>query len=264
MDQDLSRRRDAAIAIAQNAGRIGADFFRRRHELGVERKGHQDFVSIADREVELAIRKQLSDAFPDDGIVGEEHAPRPGTSGFTWVIDPIDGTTNFLNGISGWTIVLAGVRDGKTVVGVIHDPNMDETFAAMRGGGATLNGMALSLGGSRGLSDGTVGVGYSNRTSTEGIRRVIDALLDEGSMFYRNASGALSLAYVAAGRLLGYVEEHMNAWDCIAGQLIIEEAGGRVEPQDADDMILNGGRVVVGTPTVFPDLVRIADAAFRG
>ncbi len=248
--------------LVENAGEKALEYFRLRDSLDVETKGHQDFVSQADRNVELIIRDALANAFPADGIVGEEHSPVSGNSGFTWVIDPIDGTTNFLNGIPAWTVVLAGVQNGRTVIGVIFDPNSGETHSAMRGHGAFLNGRQLMLKPGRNLRDGTVGVGYSNRTSIEGIRRLVSMLLEEGTMFFRNASGALSLAYVASGRLLGYVEEHMNAWDCLAGQLIVEEAGGRVEVQDADWMIKHGGRVVTGAPAVFDDLVRIADKAF--
>lgn len=262
MENEIDALCASATAIVEVAGRKGKDYFLRRDELVTEQKGPQDFVSEADREVEHAIRARLGAEFPDDAIVGEEHGPTPGVSGFTWVIDPIDGTTNFINGIPAWTVVLAGVKDGRSVIGIIHDPMHGETYVATRGGGARLNGGTLWITGDRGLRDGTVGVGMSNRTSTVGIRHAIDALLSEGSLFYRNASGALSLAYVAAGRLLGYVEEHMNAWDCLAGQLIVEEAGGLVEPQNADDMIARGGRVVVGSSAVFPDLVRIADAAF--
>ena len=260
---DLRERMDIATEITLGAGELALEFFRRPDALRVDRKGHQDFVSQADREVELHIRAELARAFPEDTVVGEEGAPTPGTSGFSWVIDPIDGTTNFVNGIPAWTVVLAGVRNGRTEIGLIHDPNHGETFAAIRGGGATLNGATLRLAGDLGLADGTTGIGFSNRVGTAGAVRLVEAIFAEGGIFLRNASGALSLAYVAAGRLLGYVEEHMNAWDCLAGQLIVAEAGGGVEPQDADAMITRGGRVVVGAPCVFDDLVRIADAAFR-
>ena len=92
---------------------------------------------------------------------------------------------------------------------------------------------------------------------------VVDALIKKGGVFYRNASGALMLAYVAGGRLLGYTEEHMNAWDCLAGQLLVKEAGGMIEVQDADEMIRRGGRVVVGIPSVFDQLVQISDSAYE-
>lgn len=248
--------------ICTEAGRLAMHYFENQNELVIDRKGHQDFVSQADREVEALTRRLLQDAFPDDGIVGEEDAPKPGSSGFTWVIDPIDGTTNFVNNIPAWTVVVAGVSDGKTQVGVIHDPCYGETYAALAGSGATLNDKPLSIDDPRSLSEGTVAIGYSNRVDDRGIVRLVTALVEEGAMFYRNASGALSLAYVASGRLLGYSEEHMNAWDCLAGQLIVAEAGGVVETQDADAMIADGGRVVVGTPAVFDRLLAISKEAF--
>lgn len=251
-----------AVEICKEAGETAVRYFRKRSELVVDKKGAQDWVSEADKNVEILIRDRLSAAFPKDGIVGEEHAPTVGTSGFVWVIDPIDGTTNFVNGLPAWTIVLAGVSAGQTQIGVIYDPIHDETFVAIRGHGATLNGAPMSVANDVDLASGTVAVGYSNRVEAANIVPVVAALIREGAMFHRNASGALSLAYVAAGRLLGYVEEHMNAWDCLAGQLLIEEAGGKVEDQNADDMIAHGGRVVVGTVPVFDRLRAIADTAW--
>ena len=259
----MTDRVEESVEISRQAGRLALKYFKDQDALVVDHKGHQDFVSQADKNVELLTRELIAQAFPEDGIVGEEYAPSPGTSGFTWVIDPIDGTTNFINGIPAWTVVLAGVQDGRTQVGVIHDPSLDETFVATKGKGATLNGEPLVLNDTRALSDGTVGVGYSNRVDDQGIIRLVNSLVHEGTMFYRNASGALSLAYVAAGRLLGYSEEHMNAWDCLAGQLIVAEAGGRVEIQDADSMIRDGGRVVVGTPMIFDRLLEISLTAFE-
>lgn len=251
-----------AIKACQDAGDLALSYFARVASLEIDRKGHQDWVSEADKDVETFLRARIEAEWPDDGIYGEEHGNKSGTSGFDWVIDPIDGTTNFVNGIPAWTIVLAGVSGLRTEVGVIHDPNVSETFAALRGEGATLNGAAITVAADADLADGTVAVGYSNRVPRESILPVVADLVARGAMFHRNASGALSLAYVAAGRLLGYVEEHMNAWDCLAGQLLIAEAGGCVEDQDAQEMIRQGGRVVVGTPQVFDTLQQICDAAW--
>lgn len=237
-------------------------YFSNRGDLIVDKKGSQDWVSEADRNVEAFIRQRIADEWPQDGIYGEEHDAKSGSSGFDWVIDPIDGTTNFVNGIPAWTIVLAGVSEGRTQLGVIHDPNADEIFVAVRGGGATLNNAKMRVATRVPLENGTVAVGYSNRVEARNIQPVIAALIERGAMFYRNASGALSLAYVAAGRLLGYLEEHMNAWDCLAGQLMVEEAGGRIETQDADEMIRIGGRVVVGAPEVFESLLTIANESW--
>lgn len=263
MTTDFSSRFELMNKLAVEAGVAAVRFFEEPGSLRVDRKGRQDFVSQADREVEEAIRRGVLRFFPEDGIVGEEGGVQEGASGFVWVIDPIDGTTNFINGIPAWTVVLAGVAENRTRIGVVHDPIHIETFAAMRGHGATLNGAPLNCSGGSDIADGTVGIGYSNRIPADGVLRFSRSLLDEGGMFLRNASGALSLAYVAAGRLLGYVEEHMNAWDCLAGQLIVEEAGGVVEDQDASAMIRDGGRVIVGAPEVYENLLELANRAFR-
>ena len=251
-----------SIRLCQSAGVLARDYFMHRDQLHVDQKGAQDWVSEADRKVESFIRERIAEAWPDDGIVGEEHDGTAGTSGFTWVIDPIDGTTNFLNGMPTWAIVLAGVSTGMTQLGVVHDPIYGETFSALRGSGSKLNGQRVRVTEGKSLDEGTVGVGYSNRIKPENVTAIVNALVVHGTMFNRNASGALSLAYVAAGRLLGYVEEHMNAWDCLAGQLLVTEAGGVVEDQNADEMIREGGRVIAGAPQVFDELKSIATPAW--
>ena len=258
----LEKKTEITIAIVKSAGALALKFFYDVANLNVERKGHQDFVSRADKEVELFIRAGLEKAFPDDGIVGEEHDTKTGNSGFTWVIDPIDGTTNFINGIPAWTIVLAGVCDDKTQIGIIFDACHDECFVAISGMGTRLNDTLLQKLSASSLADGSVGVGFSNRVTTRGVKKAVGKILDAGGVFHRNASGALSLAYVADGRLLGYTEEHMNAWDCLAGQLLVAEAGGGFEIQSADAMITQGGRVVVGAPGVFEALIAISDQAY--
>lgn len=254
-DRDVS----TAVQICREAGELALRYFRNRAALAVDSKGHQDWVTEADKNVEHLIRDRLSEEWPEDGIVGEEHGQTEGTSGFRWVIDPIDGTANFVNGMPVWCVILAGVFGGKTRIGVIHDPVHDETYVATLGGGAMLNGEPISVANGVPISSGTISVGYSNRREAENVVPVIRDLLHHGARFHRNASGGLTLAYVAAGRLLGYVEEHMNAWDCLAGQLLVREAGGSVEDQDAGVMIADGGRVIVGAPEVFNDLVAIAE-----
>lgn len=260
--EDLASRHAAALRIAAEAGGLALDYFRRRAELRIDVKGHQDFVTEADRRVELAVRAKLATAFPDDGIVGEEGAPQAGTSGFTWVIDPIDGTTNFINGIPQWCVILACVHGGRTVVGVVHDPVHDEMHHALLGGGAYCGEQPIRCSAAERLGDGTLGVGYSGRRGVGGITRLVALCCDSGTMFWRNGSGGLSLAYVATGRILGYVEEHMNAWDFLAGHLIVAEAGGRVEPVDAAEALARGGRVVVAAAGVFDAVQDLARRAF--
>ncbi len=259
----MEDRLKAAIAIAKSGGALALDYYRRLPTLEVVSKGLQDFVTEADQNVELHIRDLITAAFPDDGIVGEEHAPKTGTTGYRWVIDPIDGTSNFINAMPVWCVVIAIVKDDATQIGVIHDPVHDETFHAVKGAGAMLNDAPMRMPADAVISRGTISTGYCNRISKASLVAVIDAVVARDGVFHRNGSGALSLAYVAAGRLIGYLEGHMNAWDCLAGQLIIAEAGGRVEPQSADDMIVKGGRVVAGSAGIFDELVQIADATLH-
>jgi len=255
-------RLEFAVALAQKAGELGLDYFRRLETLTVTKKGHQDLVSEADRNVETLIRKELAASFPDDGILGEEHGVEEGTSGYTWVIDPIDGTANFVAGIPQWCVILACVYQGEVTVGVIHDPVCGETFRASLGGGAFLNGKPMKVSGSESLAEGSVGVGFNGRTAATDAINVVGAVVSKGGVFFRNASGGLMLAYTASGRLIGYVESHMNAWDCLAGMLLTREAGGKVMDQDINQALYHGARVVAGAPGVYPDLKEIADSSF--
>lgn len=255
-------RLDAAVRIVDAAAAVALDFFRDGDALEIDVKGRQDWVSNADRAVETHIRDALADAFPDDGIVGEEHGTVPGRSGRTWVIDPIDGTTSFVNGIPGWCVVLACVDETGASIGVIRDPVADETYIGARGRGATLNGRAIRASAATGVDQGSTAVGHNLRVQPAHTLALLDRLLRAGGVFYRCGSGALMLCYVAAGRLIGYCEPHMNAWDCVAALLIIQEAGGRVRGFDMERMLAAGGRVVAGGPDVYPVLLEMTDAAF--
>ncbi|GLS34732.1 inositol monophosphatase [Mesorhizobium tianshanense] len=251
-----------ATALAQRGGELGMQYFRQLETLTIESKGHQDLVSEADRNVETFIRQELAAQYPEDGVIGEEHAALVGGSGYTWVIDPIDGTANFLRGIPAWTVVIACVKDGVTVVGVIHEPSTGETFYGRRGGGAFLNNRAIKTSPTTSLTQGSVGTGFSNRREARNIANLIDLLLQEGGVFFRNASGALMLAYVASGRLLAYVEEHMNAWDCLAGMLLVEEAGGLVVTPDPKTVLEEGTLVIAGGKGVFDKVHALCKQAF--
>ena len=255
-------RLEFAKTLARDAGNKAAVYFRSIGDLVIESKGVQDMVSNADLEVETFVRERIHAAFPEDGIVGEEHGRVESKSGYTWVIDPIDGTANFVAGIPAWCVILACVHDDKTKIAAIYEPSHDELFWGALGEGAFVNDTRMSVSQSPGLNVGNTGVGMNGRTATDHAVRIVSLLVDRGGLFYRNASGGLSLSYVAAGRLIGYVESHMNAWDCLAGQLLIAEAGGKIENQSANDMLENGGRVVASGPNIFDELVAMADEAF--
>lgn len=259
----MSDRSQAAVEIARIGGALALEYFRRLDDLKIEDKGPQDFVSDADRAVEKHVRNLIAAAFPDDGVIGEEHEEKPSSSGYTWVIDPIDGTANFIAGIPAWTVVLAVVYEDQTHIGVIFDPVHDEMYLANRGEGAWLNGKKLVCPANRNLKRGSVSMGFSRKTAGAQTTAVITEIVARGGVFFRNASGALSLAYVSAGRLIGHIEGHMNAWDCLAGQLLVAEAGGTIENQSANEMLENGGRVIASSAGVFPELEQIANDIYK-
>ncbi len=262
MSDAITIRHTAAQGFARQAGELAQRYFNAFDRLTIDAKGHQDFVSEADRNVEALLREAIAGAFPDDAILGEEDDPKPGTSGFTWVLDPIDGTTNFIHGIPGWTVVIALVRQGECVAGVIHDAVHDEMHHAIRGKGAFCNDRPIRVLSGRSLQNGSLGVGYSGRVAEAGIINLVRLIVERGGIFYRNGSGALSLALVASGRLLGYVEEHMNAWDCLAGMLLVTEAGGRVELPDPATVLDQGCRVITATAELYDEVLALSEQAF--
>lgn len=258
-DISLDLRLAAAEAVAREAGSLARRFYEGRETLEIERKGAQDLVSRADREVETLIRARLAELFPSDGFVGEEHAHQivdPAKGGH-WVIDPIDGTWCFLNGINSWCVSLAYERAGRIEAGVIYDPMAGELFSARRGGGARMNGRPIAVLDSSSLGDGTISLGYSMRCPAREMLPLFEKLLASGGMYQRHGSGALGLAWTACGRLIGYLEPHMNSWDCLAGLLLIEEAGGFANDFLANDGLTKGNRVIAGPKGLKPELDRL-------
>lgn len=258
-DIDPLLRLAAAEAVTREAGSLARRFYEGRDNLVIEGKGAHDLVSKADREVETLIRDRLAAMFPDDGFVGEEHAHAlvAADRGGHWVIDPIDGTWCFLNGIGSWCVSVAYERAGVIEVGVIYDPIAGELFAAGRGGGARLNGQPIRVMDARSLGDGSISVGYSLRSEPDTMLPLFEKLLRSGGMYQRHGSGALGLAWTACGRLAGYVEPHMNSWDCLAGLLLVTEAGGFTNDFLANDGLTGGNPVVAGPEGLRAELERL-------
>ncbi|MBP1851580.1 inositol monophosphatase family protein [Rhizobium halophytocola] len=250
----------AATSLGPKAGALALGYFNRRDDLAVETKRDlHDVVSIADREVEQLIRTEIGRLFPEDGILGEEYGLEGGSSGFTWVIDPIDGTSPFVNGMPSWCVSIAVLQDGNPVIGVIFAPCFDELYTAMKGDGARLNGKPLVLDASRSVRNAVTGLGANNHVTPQVVAGIVERLLEGGGNFIRNGSGALMLAYVAAGRLVGYYEPYMHAWDCMAGFCLVAEAGGLCHPFPTQgDRLTKGAPVLAAGPGAFEDLRKIA------
>lgn len=258
-ENEMLARYQLACEIAKQGAEIAFDYYQRRDNLFIEHKGNdlQDVVSIADRAVEEIIRKLINDRFPQDGFFGEESGATTTSADCVWVVDPIDGTSCFLNGLHTWCVSIGVIIHGEPVIGAIYDPNHKELFHACKGFGAFLNQQSIKVHSGKTLKDGVMGVGTSHRVTPEEFVPFISQLLHAGGMFIRSGSGALMTAQVAAGRLIAYYEPHMNAWDSLPGIALVNEAGGLTNNFLIHDGLHRGNVVLMSNPEVYPQLVKM-------
>jgi myo-inositol-1(or 4)-monophosphatase len=249
----------AACAVAREAGALTRRRFLDRGSFTVGFKGPQDFLTEVDGETERLIQARLTEIFPDDGFIGEEGDGAKGGEGQPiWVVDPIDGTANFARGVPHYCVSIACVLGRAIEIGVIYEPIREELFVARRGHGASLNGAALHVSETKELSKAAIEVGWNMRFGREAFVNLLDRIAAAGSGVLRAGSGALALAYVAAGRRDGYVENHINSWDCLAGVLIVSEAGGYVSDFLAGDGLRKGNPLLASAPGVKDALIKTA------
>ncbi|MDK9696265.1 MAG: inositol monophosphatase [Siculibacillus sp.] len=220
-------------------------FGRVRH---FEMKGPQDYLTEYDGRCEALLRERLLAAFPSDGFFGEESGGVEAEN--LWVVDPIDGTANFARNIPHFCIAVAHVVKGRTEIGAIYNPALGDFHFARRGHGATLNDRPITVSSAISASASSVELGWSTRIANADYLHVLAALLDAGFNVRRAGSGALGLAHVADGRNEAYAELHMNSWDCLAGLLLVEEAGGRVCAFPETTGVRNGGAVLAAAPAI--------------
>jgi myo-inositol-1(or 4)-monophosphatase len=256
---DLDARFAFGSRLVTEAGALAMGYFQRLGSLTIKSKGPQDMASEADLNTELLIRDRLAAAFPEDAFLGEETGRTDAVAGARgiWVVDPIDGTQPFISNMPNWCVSIAFVLDGRTELGFVAAPARGELFIARRGQGATLNGAPISVRHEARMTDGMIGLGYSSRTPPRDFIPLLSAVLDQGGIFFRNGSGALSLCDVACGRLIGYVELHINSWDCLAALALIEAAGGVVSDFLADGGMWRGHPLAAGAPEIFPSLAAL-------
>ncbi|WP_112322204.1 inositol monophosphatase family protein [Oceanibium sediminis] len=245
---DIALREAVCIDVIQAAGEEARRGFSAQTGQGLTLKGPQDFLTETDLAVEKLIKSRISESFPGDGFLGEETGGD--VSGNYWVVDPIDGTANFARGIPHYAVVMAYVHEGEVALGAIFNPETDELYVATRGKGATRNGHALHTAPTRDMESASVELGWSNRLPNQRYIDMVSATLDVGANARRASSGALGLAFVADGRSDGYAELHMNAWDCLAGLLLVQEAGGIVGGTAWQPNLQDGGSVLAATPAI--------------
>jgi myo-inositol-1(or 4)-monophosphatase len=248
---DLDSREQAIVAVAREAGDLARELFAK--PVGVKLKGKQDYITEADGQVERMIVSRLKARFPDDAFLGEEGGA-DGKSDALWVIDPIDGTANFAHGIPHFCVSIAFMAGSELALGAIAAPMYEELYRARAGRGAFLNDRPMRVT-DPDIDQAVIELGWSVRRPVRSYTALVERVLGTGATFMRAGSGALGLAYVAAGRTHGYCELHINSWDTLAGLLMVREAGGWTNDFLASDGLTRGNAVLACAPGLRETLV---------
>ena len=250
-----------AVKAARRAGAIINRAAQDIDSLTISAKRHNDFVTEVDQAAEQAVIQVLLKAFPDHAILAEESGAQ-GKSDFVWVIDPLDGTTNFIHGFPQYCVSIGLRHKGTLTQAVIYDPGRNELFTATRGHGAYLNDRRMRVSKRAQLDDALIGTGYPFReiAHIDEYLPVLRKVMGQTAGVRRAGSAALDLAYVAAGRLDGFWEMGLAPWDMAAGCLLILEAGGLVSDFQGEGNYLDSGNIVTGTPKVFAPLLQLVSA----
>ncbi len=260
----MNEKREAAKSAARTAG----DFIRRRFAEGetgrIIAKGQNDFVTEVDTKSEAMIKETLSKLFPSIGFLAEETAEVVDDDAF-WIIDPLDGTTNFIHRYQAVGISIALMEKGRITIACVYDPLRDELFEAELGGGAFLNGKRIGVSGAQSLEVSLVGTGFpfSVPQYLESYLAVFRDLFHSCRDMRRAGAAVLDLSHVAAGRLDGFWELYLRPWDMAAGALIVREAGGTVSDFFGNPEFLEAGNIVAGSPRIFDRIVAVTKRHFR-
>jgi len=255
-----------AVKAARRAGNVINRGARDLDLLTITSKGPKDFVSEVDREAERVIVETLLGSYPDHAILAEEGTAKGANAEAenVWIIDPLDGTTNFLHGFPQYCVSIALAHRGQVAHGVVYDPVRNDLFTASRGRGAFLNDRRIRVSKRQHLRDCLVGTGFPFRDGSylDTYMRMMKAMIEQTAGLRRPGAAALDLAYVAAGFYDGFWEVGLNAWDVAAGSLLIQEAGGLIGDLAGEGEFLHGGQVIAATPKIFAQMVT-ALAPFR-
>lgn len=245
-----------ATKAARKAGNVMLRHLDRLDSLNIQEKTRNDYVSEVDQLAEAEIIQVITAAYPDHSILAEESGSKPGNS-CQWIIDPLDGTTNYLHGFPQFSVSIALAREGILEHGVIFDPLRNEMFTASRGRGAQLNERRIRVSDVRKLSGSLLGTGFPFRALDylDPWLRTFRALLLQSSGVRRAGSAALDLAYVACGRFDGFWEFGLNYWDIAAGCLLIQEAGGLISDFDDTQQHLKSGDIVAANPNIHAQML---------
>ena len=249
---------NTAVKAARRAGSVINRATRNLDVLTVRTKSAHDFVSEVDQDAERAIVETLRGAYPEHAILAEEGGAT-GRSEYVWLVDPLDGTTNFLHGFPHYAVSIALMHRGVLTQAVIYDPNRNDLFTASRGRGAFLNEQRIRVSRRIRLSDALVGTGFPFRqfAHVDAYLAILREVMQKAPGVRRAGAAALDLAYVAAGRLDAFWEFGLEPWDIAAGALLVIEAGGLVGDLEGNDGYMESGNLITGTPKVFAQMVQL-------
>ncbi|WP_171212242.1 inositol monophosphatase family protein [Ruegeria sp. HKCCA5426] len=248
------------IKAARKAGRSLVKDFREVENLQVSMKGAGDFVSKADIAAEAILKEELLGARPTYGWLAEEGGEIPGEDPTRrWIVDPLDGTTNFLHGLPHWALSIALEHKGKIVAGVIYDPAKDEMFFAEKGEGAWMNDTRIRVSSRHRMIESifSTGLPFGGRSDLPATLQDLARLMPTCAGVRRWGSAALDLAYVAAGRYEGFWERRLHAWDVAAGIIIVKEAGGFVQALNPEGSVLEDGEVICSNEPIFDQFAKV-------
>jgi len=253
---------EAALSAARRAGEVLRAGFGTEHAITY--KGEVDLVTEIDEEAERIIRGELLGAFPTYGMLAEEGGELAGEEDARWIVDPLDGTTNYAHGLSIFCVSIALERSGEVVLGVVHDPMGEETFVAQRGRGATLNGDPIRVSDTDELIQSLIVTGFPyDRAEMPEALELFGRLAASTRGMRRLGSAALDLCYVASGRLDGYYERVIWPWDLAAGSVIVEEAGGKLTNYQGDVLDLSGREIVASNGRLHSAIMRFTGEGDR-
>jgi myo-inositol-1(or 4)-monophosphatase len=251
---------NTAVEAARVAGDIAIRYGRRIDELDIRSKSRNEFVTQVDVAAEQAIIEIIRERYPDHGILGEETGSIDGKDDIVWIIDPLDGTTNFLHGFPVFAVSIGVQVKGRMTAGVVYDPSRQELFTAIRGKGAQLDGVRLRVSTKQRLKSALIGTGFPYRLNDvwmDTYMNQLRAVMLVASDCRRPGSAALDLSYLAAGRLDGFWEFGLQPWDIAAGSLILREAGGLISSMTDDGDYMETGNIIAGAPKVHADLEKL-------
>lgn len=256
---------NVAVMAARRAGNSLIRHLNKLDKLKIEKKGRNDYVSDADREAEREVIETIHKHYPDHAILAEESGTS-GESDTLWIIDPLDGTTNYLHGFPVFCVSIGVQVSGRMEHAVVYDPMRQELFTATRGTGAQLDGRRIRVSGQTQLERALIGTGFPFRQAPQELPpylKMLEKVVQNTSGVRRPGAAALDLCYVAAGRLDGFWETGLAPWDLAAGSLIIREAGGIVSGLDGSENFLDTGHILTGTPKIYAAMAKLCAAEIK-